>query len=87
MTDPEKKNAEFEAQTEEARGILMEELRRLAEGAKQIGNPKTLAEVKMHADIAQSMARVADGVARCRNLFTFNSCAGFVPDEEPEEDE
>ena len=84
MNDLEKKNAEFEAQTEEARGILMEELRRLEEGAKSIGSPKTMAEVKMHADIAQSMARVADGMARCRSFFPLT---GFVAEEEPEEDE
>lgn len=84
MTDLEKKNADFEAQTEEARGILMEELRRLAEGAKLVGNPETLAGAKLHADIAQSMAKVADSVARCRSFFPLT---GFVPEEEPEEDE
>lgn len=84
MTEWDEKNKEYESQTEEARQILMEELRRLAEGAKGIGNPKTLAEVKMHADIAQSMARVADGMARCRSFFPL---AGFVEREEPEEDE
>ena len=84
MNDLEKKNAEFEAQTEEARRILMEELRRLEEGAKSIGSPQKLEEVKMHADIAQSMARVADGMARCRSFFPLS---GFVAEEEPEEDE
>lgn len=84
MTELEKKNMEYENQTEEARQILMEELRRLAEGAKHVGSPKTLVEVKMHADIAQSMAKVAEGMARCRSFFPL---AGFVAEGEPEEDE
>lgn len=84
MTEWDEKNKEYENQTEEARQILMEELRKLAEGAKAIGSPKTLAEVKMHADIAQSMARVADGLARCRSFFPLS---GFVAEEEPEGDE
>lgn len=84
MTEWDEKNKEYENQTEEARQILMEELRRLEEGAKGIGSPKTLAEVKMHADIAQSMAKVAEGMARCRSFFPIS---GFAAEEEPEEDE
>ena len=86
MTEWDKKNLEHERQTEEARRILMEELHRLEEGAKHIGTHKTLAEVKMHADIAQSMAKVAEGVARCRNFFPVE-VQGFVADDEAKEDE